>query len=295
MRPLAALLAALLIAVTAACGSGGAGSRPAVTSQPPSTDNDTPPTPSPVEREPTPDPGAPLYIALGDSLSEGVGASDEETTGFVPLVHAALGGNVGLLNLGHSGDDSEELIQHGHLHAAIAEIGGRNGDSDPGNDVVLVTLEIGGNDLLDLYFDLVAPGTCPNVAESLEKAVCVDAFRGTLDTYVPNLRDTVQRLRDADADLRIVLLTLYNPFSGSALTAFEPIGDLALEGTQGTSFPEGFNDLMRVQAQASGLVLADVYPLFAGKALEYVALDLIHPNDAGYRVMADAVLAAIGQ
>jgi lysophospholipase L1-like esterase len=223
-----------------------------------------------------------------------VGASDRDATAFVPLVHQGLGQNVGLLNLGHSGDDSEELIEHGHLHAAIAEIGRRNGDSEAGNDVTLVTLEIGGNDLLDLYFDLVVPGTCPNLTEGLQKPVCVDALRETLDTFVPNLRDTLQRLRQADADLRIVLMTLYNPFSGSTVTAFEPIGDLALEGLPDTPFLEGLNDLVRAEAQAAGVILADLYPLFAGKGRVYIAPDLIHPNDAGYRVMADTVLAAIG-
>jgi lysophospholipase L1-like esterase len=243
---------------------------------------------------PTPDPGAPLYIALGDSLSVGVGASDRNGTAFVPLVHEALGENVGLLNLGHSGDDSEELIEHGHLHTAIAEIGARNGDAEPGNDVILVTLEIGGNDLLDLYFGLVVPGTCPNLTEGLQKPVCVEALQGTLDAFTPNLRDTLQRLRQADSDLRIVLMTLYNPFSGSTVTAFEPIGDLALEGNPDTIFLSGLNDIVRAEAQTASVIVADLYPLFVGKGREYIAPDLIHPNDTGYRVMADAVLATIG-
>jgi len=296
MRPILAIALVLLLAAVLACGSDGdVGGPTPSTSQPPRTAGDAPATrsPSPAAVERTPDPGAPLYIALGDSLSAGAGASDRDSTAFVPLVHAALGGNVGLLNLGHSGDDSEELIQHGHLHAAIAEIGARNGDSSPDNDVILVTLEIGGNDLLDLYFDLVVPGVCPNVTEALRKPVCVDALRQTLDGFTPNLRDTIARLRQADSDLRIVLLTLYNPFSGSAITAFEPIADLSLEGAPDTSFPEGLNDLIRVEAQASGVILADLQPLFAGKGREYIALDLIHPNDAGYGVMANAILAAI--
>jgi lysophospholipase L1-like esterase len=39
--------------------------------------------------------------------------------------------------------------------------------------------------------------------------------------------------------------------------------------------------------------LADVYPLFVGKAQEYISQDIIHPNDTGYRVMADAVIAVL--
>jgi lysophospholipase L1-like esterase len=170
----------------------------------------------------------------------------------------------------------------------------RNGDSDPGNDVTLVTLEIGGNDLLDVYFELVVPGTCPNVEEGLAKPVCVNAVREAFDAYSPNLRGVLAALREADPDLRILLLTLYNPFSGSTVTAFEPIGELALEGMAETPFPEGMNDLIRAEGEAAGATIVDIYPLFAGKAQEYISLDIIHPNDAGYRVMADAVLAAVG-
>jgi lysophospholipase L1-like esterase len=301
MRPILILFVVLLLATAMACGSDN-GDEPTSSPSPArSTEDDTPRTASATPRrspspaaEATPPANAPLYIALGDSLSAGVGASDRDQTAFVPLVHQGLGGNVGLMNLGHSGDDSEELIEHGHLHTAIAEIGRRNGDGDPGNDVVLVTLEIGGNDLLDLYFDLVVPGTCPNLTEGLAKPVCVDALNATLDGFTPNLRDTLQRLREADADLRIVLMTLYNPFSGSTVTAFEPIGDLALEGLPNTPFTEGLNDLVRAEGQTAGVLLSDLYPQFVGKGQEYIAPDLIHPNDAGYRVMADSVLAAIG-
>jgi lysophospholipase L1-like esterase len=41
------------------------------------------------------------------------------------------------------------------------------------------------------------------------------------------------------------------------------------------------------------VILVDWYPLFEGKAGQYIASDLIHPNDEGYRVMAEAVLDAV--
>jgi lysophospholipase L1-like esterase len=299
MRPALVFFVFLLTAVATGCGSDDDGS-PATTAtpDPTSTRQAARSTPAAV-RSPTataasaatPAADAPLYIALGDSLSHGVGATDREATAFVPLVHQGLGRQAGLLNLGHSGDDSEELIEHGHLHTAIAEIGNRNGDADPGNDVILVTLEVGGNDLLDLYFDLVLPGTCPNLTEGLQKPECVDGLRRSLDVFTPNLRDTLSRLREADPDLLVILMTLYNPFSGSTLAAFEPIGEMSLEGLPDTPFLEGLNDLVRAEAHAANVLVADVYPQFVGKAREYIARDLIHPNDAGYRVMADAVLS----
>src|SRR5436309_12120294 len=71
-----------------------------------------------------------LYIALGDSLSAGNGASDRTTTAFVPLVHKALGPNVDLLNLGIPGHTSQDLIK-GQLDRAVSEIKQRKADSDP--------------------------------------------------------------------------------------------------------------------------------------------------------------------
>lgn len=235
-----------------------------------------------------------MYIALGDSLSAGVGASDPAATAFVPLLHQRLGEGFELLNLGHSGDTSQQLLDHGHLEQAIAEIQARNGDDDPDNDVRLVTLEIGGNDLLDLFFELILSGTCPSLQVSLEKPECVDALDTTLREYGPNLESALSRLQEADPDVPIVLITLYNLFSGSVVPVFAELAELSMEGIPDTSFPEGMNDIMRAQVEGSDVILVDIYPLFEGRAPELIASDFIHPNDEGYRVIAEAIIDALG-
>ena len=271
MRLLSTLFAfALVFAVACSSGGSGAGDGPAANG---------------------------IYVALGDSLSEGVGASDQTATAFVPLVHDGLGEGWELVNLGEAGDTSAQLIGHGHLDEAIALIEAGKSDDDPDNDVNLVTLEIGGNDLLNLFFDLVLPGRCPSLAESLERPECVSELRGALDGFGPNLEQTLDRLIEADPELRIVVMTLYNPFSGDTGLAGVPtisdMAEMALEGLPDTPFPTGLNDIIRDEAAERGLPLVDWWPLFQDKAGEYIAQDYIHPNDAGYRVMADAVLAAV--
>src|SRR5712692_5050489 len=82
-----------------------------------------------------------VYLALGDSLTAGNGASDRNETAFVPLVHKALGPDVQLLNLGVPGDTSNDLLNGGPLDRAIAEIEQRKNDSIAGNEVTVVTLE----------------------------------------------------------------------------------------------------------------------------------------------------------
>lgn len=235
-----------------------------------------------------------LYLALGDSLSEGIGARDEKRDAWVPLVAAGLGGSYELLNLGVAGDDSRELIEDGPLDHGLEEIASRANDGVAGNEVAVITLEIGGNDLLDLYDSLVLTGDCPSVVESLQRQECIDGLQAALDTYRPNLDATLTRLEEAAPGVPIFLMTLYNPFSGGAKTLDE-IGALALEGEPGTPFAEGLNDIIRqVGAEHPSVHMVEWYELFLGKQREFISQDLIHPNNAGHRVMADAVLAAMG-
>jgi lysophospholipase L1-like esterase len=228
------------------------------------------------------------YLALGDSLSEGVGASGPDVTSFVALVHQDLGADIELMNLGVAGDTSQDLIET-QLDRAANEITSRNGDADPANDISVVTLEIGGNDLLDVFFEMVLPGICPNVEVGLETPECVEELRSALETYQPNLSLILQRLREADPDVPIYLLTLYNPFSGGS-PEIDELVELALEGEPGSPFPEGMNDIVRSEASAYDARLVDVYPSFEGKAREYISSDAIHPNDTGYAVMSNVVL-----
>jgi lysophospholipase L1-like esterase len=258
VKPLVLLV--LPLALLAACGSSA----------------DTPPLTGP-------------YLALGDSLSEGVGASDPEATSFVALVHRDLGADIELMNLGVAGDTSQDLVDT-QLQRAVDEIARRNGDADPANDISVVTLEIGGNDLLDVFFDMVLPGICPNVEVGLETPECVDELRSALAAYQPNLSLILQRLRAAGPDVPIYLLTLYNPFSGGS-PEIDELVELALEGRPGSPFPEGMNDIVRSEAGAHDARLVDVYPSFEGKAREYISSDAIHPNDTGYAVMSEVVLA----
>jgi lysophospholipase L1-like esterase len=303
LLPVVVALAFVLVALAAACGSSDNGASPTPTAfaavaatatrSPAASAATVSRTPSPTPF-PTPAPDAPLYIALGDSLSAGNGASDRNATAFVPLVRAGLGAGIALLNLGKPGDTSDDLLRGGRLERAAGEVGRRRDDNVPGNEVRVVTLEIGGNDLLNLYSAYVLTGACPSVTESLQRPQCVQALRDALSRFGPNLHEAITRLQAAGPDVPIFLMTLYNPFSGGS-SILDQLGELSLEGQPDSAFPEGLNDIIRQEATATGVHLVDAYPLFKGKAFQYIAQDLIHPNDAGYRVMADAVLAAMSQ
>ncbi len=244
-----------------------------------------------VTPKPEPTGPRPLYLALGDSLSAGIGASDEPSQGWVGLVSAALP-EWDLLNLGVSGDDSRELLFGGPLDEGLRHIALRAADAEPGNEVSAITLEVGGNDLLDIYFDLVLPGDCPSVIEALRRETCVRALESALAAYRSNLAETLNRLIEAAPETPIFLMTLYNPFSGGA-SVIDEIGVLTLEGQEGTPFPKGLNDIVREAGAEAGVTVVEWYELFLGKQSEYIAFDLIHPNDTGHAVMAEAVVEAM--
>jgi lysophospholipase L1-like esterase len=212
----------------------------------------------------------------------------------VPIIANTLGSGWTLSNLGVPGYTSEELIDRGQLASALSQIQQRANDGVPGNEVGAITLEIGGNDLLDLYEALVVPGTCPSVTESLQKPECVNGLRSALDNFTPNFEHIVDALQAQAPGVPIFVMTLYNPFSGGNGN-LDQIGALALEGQSDTPFPTGLNDSIRDVAAAKGVHMVDWYPLFLGKQNEYISQDLIHPNDTGQQVMAFAVLQAMGQ
>src|SRR5687767_9110387 len=88
------------------------------------------------------------YVALGDSLAFGVGASDPERA-YVPLLFQYFQQprteNVRILrNLSRPGETSDSFVAGGQLALAVAAI------VEPTTDTRVVTLDIGGNDLLFL-------------------------------------------------------------------------------------------------------------------------------------------------
>ncbi len=233
-----------------------------------------------------------LYLALGDSLAAGVGASDPEETGYVPLVHDDLRRHLecnpgtdspctdlGLRNLARSGATTTTLLRD-QVPEALEVLRVRNEDGDPGNDVDVITLDIGGNDAFALY-GACSGGMSPG---------CIEAARSMFTTVSRNLTTTLSQLRDAAGpDTRIIVMTYYNGLIGCDRSAAVPIADLLLEG--GVGVPVGLNDLIRARAVEAGAAVAETYGLLGPGDL-VGGDDCLHPVDSGYRIIADAFAAA---
>ena len=295
-------LTVLMVALLTACSAGEETPPPSASATPdttPSTGLSPPATASPTpSASPSPrEPQAGTYLALGDSLAVGVGATQPSETGYVARLHRALSADDAtprvsvLSNLAVSGETSTSMIRDGQLAEALEVIGGEA-------PVALVTLDIGGNDLLRL----LATDAC---AADPMAADCLQLLALTLADFETNYRQILEELSAGLAEhapgSRLAVMTYFNPFSGTD-TAHESAAELALLGTDASLDCEaddprarGMNDIIACVAVQLGAMTADVKPAFDGLGLEltHIGSEDIHANDRGYEVIAEAFLAAI--
>jgi lysophospholipase L1-like esterase len=230
----------------------------------------------------------PAYLALGDSLAFGVGATNPAAEGYVGLTHFGLessssfaGSGLELVNVSEPGATSGDLlVTDGQLEKALREIQERAEDDVEDNEVELISLDIGGNDLLQL-----AEPDSPCILDTGSTA-CRQGISAMLSGLETNLEIILTRLTDAAPEAEVYVLDLYNPYSGTG-DQREVIADFAVQQVNGV-----------ITATASGpafrtVGLVTIFELFEDRGQQWIASDGIHPNDAGHRVMAEALLAAI--
>ena len=234
------------------------------------------------------------YLALGDSLAVGVGATRPDETGYVAALARALGAPGAMppvaahRNLAISGETSDSMINGGQLARAVGEIA----RADP--PVTLVTLDIGGNDLLAL----LRTAECSTDPQG---EACLALLDETLEVFEENFRRIVgeiqRALREAAPDAQLAVMTYYNPFSGTGVQ-FEGAGELALVGADGRvdcdartgeAPMDGINDIIVCVGRELGAIPVDVHPAFTGRGFEltHIGFQDVHANDRGYQVAAE--------
>lgn len=241
-------------------------------------------------------PGLPVQLSLGDSWAFGFGAAVPREGGYVVRLHETLqeryrclpaaaeqarGGckQLQLVNVAVGGATTPSLIA-GQLPAATSLLEARNGDRNPRNDVEVVTLHIGGNDVTGSIVAACIGGPTPSCLETIEAEF--DAYRPDLDTALSRLRAA------AGDDTRIVIGTYDNPIPTCQLAMVPGAVQLAaivLEG--GPGVPLGLHDIMRDVAADYGVEVAEVYGDLGSQ--DWVGgQDCLHPDDSGYAKVADA-------
>jgi lysophospholipase L1-like esterase len=239
----------------------------------------------------------PVQLALGDSWAFGFGASVPSQTGYVPLLHTALQEHfdcspspnpkpnqgckkLELINIAVGGATTPTLIAN-QLPAAESLLRARNGNNNPRDNVEVVTVSIGGNDV-----------TGPIIAACIQNPgspSCLSTVQSEFAAYRSDLTVALSRLRAAAGpDARIVIGTYDNPIPTCFLGAVPGAGALAaavLEG--GPGIPQGLHDIMREVAAQYGVEVAEVYGDLAPQ--DWLGgQDCLHPKDTGYAKVAAA-------
>ena len=270
--------------------------------------------------------GRPVYyVALGDSLSQGVqpatpplppgvtlGQSIETDAGYANDLYAhyrrAFGGALSLVKLGCPGETSTSMLtgagspctypQGSQLAAALAFISAHR------SEVKLITIDIGANDI----------DGCPT-ATGISQSCVTQGF----DTVGHNLPLILGALRKAAGRGTVIAgMNLYDPFLADYLT-----GTAGQQlATESVSLNESFNQLLGQNYRAFGAATADVQdafsttnftttaplpgvgtvPLNVARICEWTWMCApspvgpnIHANANGYRHIAAAFERAIGR
>jgi lysophospholipase L1-like esterase len=253
-------------------------------------------------------PVAPLEVSLGDSWAAGVGASVLDRDGYVPQLWEALKERLNcsgagpdqsragcpqleLINLAQGGATTAEPPSGGpsligdQFPQAIPELENRNGNRNPRDDVELVTLHIGGNDVTNPIIAACIGGPSPT---------CLQVIQAEFAAYAIDLDMALSTLRDAAGAAPIVIGTYDNPiatcFLGLVPGAVQ-LGALVLEG--GPGVPQGLNDIMRQVASVHDVQVAEVFGDLAPQ--DWVGgLDCLHPDDSGHDKVTQAFLETLG-
>ena len=199
-------------------------------------------------------------LALGDSLTKGVG--DESGEGYVLKVKNKLSElterPVAIANFAVNGYTTEQLL--GDLYESSGMI-----ESVQTYPIVLFT--IGGNDMFTLGEEVILDRTVEQ----------------NIDAALERMAGIFKRLAELNPNSTIVYVGLYNPFSELALDE-----DVSLFVQQRWNF-----EVFKLASTYEQVIVVPTFDLFQQNPRAYLASDLFHPNEAGYNRIADRIVQAL--
>ena len=269
---------------------------------------------------------SPSYVALGDSITTGYGLAEGETA-----FPTTVANNVGatLTNLAADGETSASLLDKltNESNEKYTDVTSAVQSAD------MITLTIGGNDLMDALYAYLAEkynegkdesaqmtaeqikemltgqggavniGTLWSLITPLTQFPSATEFTTAVDMFSSNLSSIISQIKTLNAGARIVVATQYNPYShlsnqtiGSVVSAFD-------------------NGIRQLNTKISDLAnqnefeVADVYAAFSSQntsnnplcnatfTMNGFNLEEInldfHPNAAGHGVIVGVVGEAV--
>jgi len=183
-----------------------------------------------------------------------------------------------------------QILIDEQLPVATALLRERNGHLNPSNDVEVVTLTVGGNDIFGPVTAACLSGVDPQ---------CIAAIGTAFAGFSVNYASILAQLRvAAGPDAAIVTMTYYNPLPYCYIGEANPegattLGNFVLEGVTVPGLGAvGFNGLITAISHQYGAKVADTFgALGAG---DFVGgSDCLHPNKSGHTKIATAFEEAL--
>lgn len=227
-------------------------------------------------------------VALGDSLTEGVGDSTHRG-GYVPLIAETLRSDenvrrVSTRNHGVSGDTTDDLLQlieeNEEVRSSIEQ-------------ATIIPITIGGNDVTQTFRQVGLNAT-------------MEDFEDTLEHYEENLHQIFSTIQSLNEETDIYIFGIYNPYH-YYFSEFEELQEVfnlwnhttvevaeEYEGIEFVEIDSLFNPLDIDVASSEELELLESVEDVEDDAHPYLyEEDMFHPNDEGYQMMATALYEAI--
>lgn len=218
------------------------------------------------------------YVAIGDSLTEGVGDLTGQG-GFVPLLAQSLINtyqyDVQVSNYGVSGNTSRQILKRMVEDKAV---------KDSLSKADLVTITVGGNDLRQALMKQMGTVTLPSLKKPLQD-------------YERHLMDMIETATSYKAELPIYIIGIYNPFylhfpEIEALQTIVQQWNATTERIASTYSNVYFVPINEVMSKG----LVEEEQSLAGEAPANNVLfekDQFHPNNIGYDLIKQAVMEKI--
>ncbi|HWL11780.1 MAG TPA: GDSL-type esterase/lipase family protein [Ureibacillus sp.] len=202
------------------------------------------------------------YLALGDSLTQGVG-DEERKNGYTKRLVEKLEqwkeiSQVVLDNRGKRGRRSDQLLkllEKGHYDYEL-----KNSE--------LITITIGGNDIMKV------------VKKDIFELKRED-FDKELTNFQERYEQILKEIREINPDVPIMVIGLYNPFSviTDEITEFESI------------ITDWNDSIEAISTQYENACFVDIQDLFDENANLVYHTDFFHPNGYGYTIMTERIIS----
>jgi lysophospholipase L1-like esterase len=199
-------------------------------------------------------------VALGDSLTEGIGDSTKKG-GYLSYLASMLESDQAIresavYNFGEQGNRSDLLLDRlgsSEIQSAIREA-----------DIVTVT--IGGNDVMKIVQENIF---------NLDIAI----FQKEKSAYLSRVKGIIETIRDNNPDTAIILIGFYNPFN-HWFSDISEMNEIVGEWTKGSK---------EVVEQYPHTLFVEIDELFLKSTENLLFEDNFHPNDRGYKLIAKQV------